>query len=684
MALSLVYEKRKHELLNHSIYVSIFAIICSLPILAPIIRYSGYNPFTDIFTYLAQGQWLQHHAFAEKVITSGFYPAQTQIALYQATGSRMGGTFFLGYVQSLFALEWSYYAYIPTVAVGFVSGCLAIGGIIRQIVPVRRNIVLALALLPSLLMNGFVFGAEWGFFPQTFGLAFAAGVCALFPYIVSFLTKDTKCKWSQITQYTAPVSLSTAGLLFAYNEPFPIFAVAIGLFLLITMSTNINKIKTLWTLAFIYFIEVVLLTNYEFIRIIKNIYQTLSISNGLADIGWPVLWSPIQFLAFAFGMKSPFNHSGISCDYIISTWLAPVILLVMLINIIQFMKKQPKRQSAILFLFCIEFVLLIFFIKFRYLSPSKSTLEIGHTFLQFKIVKYAAPFSIALLGVFIAIVWQYLKNKRIYFMLIYGLVFVVGIHFHCVTSAKNYSNHFISTVQKSHDPFAALLNLRAAVSHVPSDKVIHVDLGSQGGKLRQMVAYILYDRKISSDYRDDGYILGNLPKSDANMSSNDAYRFIILRQPKDTNDQHNQLSGPFVIQKPPFYYISLENQVGGYNTENNDIEDTWNWVNHEITFNYRIVGRPREVRFKCKLNNTRETQAYVISLKNQYGVKIATYKIQSHSNEVEFATPWITLPNADQHLTVHVETDRMPIQLSSRDTRIAAFMITNARLSGRI
>lgn len=155
--IALLCETKKRELWRSSLYLGVFAVLCALPVLAPILRYHAYNPLTDIFTYLAQGQWLQEHSFAEKVVTSGYYPALTQVASYQATGCRMGGTFFLAYVQSLFMLTWSYYAYMPTVALGFVSGCLAIGGMIRQIVPIKREIVLALALLPSLLSNGFVF-----------------------------------------------------------------------------------------------------------------------------------------------------------------------------------------------------------------------------------------------------------------------------------------------------------------------------------------------------------------------------------------------------------------------------------------------------------------------------------------------------------------------------------------------
>lgn len=681
ITVSIVYEKRKRELLNHSLYVSVFAILCALPILAPIIRYSGYNPLTDIFTYLAQGQWLQSHSFAEKVITSGYYPALTQIALYQETGSRMGGTFFIGYVQSLFALKWSYYAYMPTVSVGFVAGCLSIGGIIRQIIPVKRMIILALALLPSLLMNGFVYGAEWGFFPQTFGLAFAAGVCALFPYLTTVVVSRSS-SWSRMVLYAIPLSICTAALLFAYNEPFPIFVAAIGLFLLIMACAHFGSIKSLLMFVVFYLIETLILINYEIIRIVNNIYQTLAISNGIPDIGWPVPWSPVQFLAFAFGMKSPFNHSPLSVDSMVSNVVAPIVVIVMLVTLIKFMRAKPKRRAAILFLFCIEFVLLLFFVKFRYLSLNKSIIEVGHTFLQFKIAKYAAPFSIALLGTFAAMAWHYLKNQRTRFIWFYGAIFICGMYFHCFIISKNFTNQFLAAVKQRHDPFDVLLKLRASVADIPADQVIYVALGADQSKLRQMVAYILYDRKISSDYRDDGYIVGHLPPEDRNMTNDNANRLLIMRQPQDVEDTQNQLIGPFILQKPPFHYILSEKQDGGYNTESNERGDTWNWVNHAIDFPYTLVGQHQAVRVGFKLKSHREARACRVILRTKSGFILANYVMPLPLAETTFESPWIKI-NSDEPLVLHVEADGQPVRLSMLDGRHASFMITNTTLSSQ-
>lgn len=542
-----IFENNKRKFLKNYLYICAFAAICAIPVLAPIFRYSGYNPFTDIFTYLVHAQWLQEHAFTEKVITSGNFPALTQVSLYQETGSRMGGSFLLGFIQSLFAFKWSYYAYTVTVASALVAGCLALGGIVRHVVPGSKIVILALALIPSLTSNGYIFGAEWGFYPQTLGLAFALGFSAIFPYLTKIILKDNP-KFTQIFMYALPVAICFAGLLFAYNEPFPIFVAGIFLYIFISAVINIhqkNCLKNLSIFISIFTLQVLVLVNYEAIRIFLNIYQTLTISKGAADIGWPVLWSPIQFMAFSLGMKSPFNHQkAFSFDYLYSTFCAPIVILITLITLIYFIKSYPKRRENIIFLMCIELVLFICFIKFRYFALDKSALEVGHTFLQFKIAKYMAPFSLSLFAIFAAFCYNKLLNKRKLIIFAYCILFIAGIWFHAKISSKNYNYSFVAAVQQSKNPFEILLKLRREIlNNVATNEIIYVDLGPENHKLRQMVAYILYDIKIASDYRDDGYILGRLPEKDRNMSKDLAQKFLYMRN----FSSKGVLVGPFVI-----------------------------------------------------------------------------------------------------------------------------------------
>jgi hypothetical protein len=544
--ISFIFEDKKSELYVDAAYLCLFTIICSLPVMAPIIRFNGYNPFTDIFTYLVQAQWLQEHAFFEKVITSGNYPSLTQVALYQASGSRMGGSFLLGFVQSIFNLKWSYYAYTATVSLGLVAGSLAMGGVVRNVIPLKRIPNLAISLLPIIMTNGFIYGAEWGFYPQTLGLSFALGICATFPYLTKIILSN-KYSPLKITIYSLPVAICTAALLFAYNEPFPIFLIAVFVFLIIVGYSNLKQILALLGFISIYFAETLVLINYEAIRIFNNLYQTLTISSGNGDIGWPILWYPIQFLAFAFGLKVPFNHSHISFDFFYSTIFAAIVIIILIITLFNFVKTHHTRRDNIIFLICVEFVLILFFLKFRYFSISKSALEVGHTFLQFKISKYAAPFSMSLLGITTAIFWQHFKSHRKILIYAYLTLLTFGLWFHITASAKNLTNHFLNSVNNRSNPFGVLLDLRESIAYIPKDKTIYIDLGIEQSKLREMVAYILYDRKIASDYRDDGYIVGRLPDEDKNMPKNPEYPVLSMKTPTDISNSNTKIIGPFKI-----------------------------------------------------------------------------------------------------------------------------------------
>jgi len=130
LILSLLFSKCRITALKNSFWFLGFVIIASTPILGPLMLFDSFNPFNDTFTYLVHGQWLQTHSFAETVLTSGNFPAETQVALYQNAGHRMGGSFFLAFIQSLFRLEWSYYTYVPVVCTFFCVGCYSVAGVL--------------------------------------------------------------------------------------------------------------------------------------------------------------------------------------------------------------------------------------------------------------------------------------------------------------------------------------------------------------------------------------------------------------------------------------------------------------------------------------------------------------------------------------------------------------------------
>lgn len=533
------YEKKPRQLLSHWWQIGVFSTICSLPIFFPIIFHDGYNPFTDIYTYLVHSQWLQSHAFSERAEPSGYFPYLTQISLYQNNGSRMGASFFLAYVQSIFHIKWSYNAYLPTVSLAFVTGLLAIGGVIRQLIPLSKIVVLALAALPCFTLNGFLFGAEWGFFPQTFGLSFALGFTALLPAITKLVCNESYNS-EKLFWYALPVSISAAAMLFAYNEPFPLFAIALGLFILLVCLLYKNRIRDILWFYSIFLVQMSLLLNSEMIRIFKSLVVTLHITKQGAAIGWPVTWSFIQLLAHTFGMKSSISVH----DKILSLYIFPVLLAMVMYLLFRFIRNNQGKNLGIFFLFTIYTVLCLFLIKFRYFVPNGSAIEIGQTFLQYKITKYAAPFALTLTAIAFAVLWNESKRSKPFIGIVYSTIFLSGLYYQSHIS-KQLTEQFILETNQQHRPFQALLMLRSALKDIPKDSPVYLAMGPQHHKLRQMITYVLHDRKLASDYTDDAYIVGHLPAGQRKMTPNPNTIWISMIQ----NDKDAEIVGPLQLHR---------------------------------------------------------------------------------------------------------------------------------------
>ena len=573
MALGVLFEKERLTLFRDCGIICVFGFIVTLPIFASAIWFDSFKPFTDVFTYLVHGQWLQQHAFSQSVHPSGFFPAETQIVLYQSRGHRMGASFFLAFVQSLFHLEWSYYALLPTVGVVFAVANLALGGIIRQVLPaVSKTICLAICTLPAFSMNGFVYGAQWGFFPQTFGLAFCFGLASLIPGLVNN-TIQLKPVWIKQFYNLLPLSICFSAFLMTYNDMFPLLGASIILFFFLMGALYWEERGNLWRFILIFVAEVSLVVNIEVFRIVKNFIGTvLGAGSGMVAFGWPVLWHPIQFLALSFGMKSAFIHGVIGkhtyssdpstiqfaningvflIDKIISLWVFPALLIMMGIILFKILQERSKNNT-ILFILCINIVFCLVFIKFRYATLGLNPGEMGHTFLQFKLSKWLTPFNLGLLGIIIA--WLLLKTgKRVeIFKYIFLILFVMGMAIQCIIVPRLFIKQFQDETLQKYSSFNVLLDLRARVESIPKTQVIYLNLGATHYKLRQMVAYVLLDRRLASNYNDDGYILGHLPQDQRDMPIETA-DWVVEYKPVQSMDE-NPLNrvGPFFIRQAQF------------------------------------------------------------------------------------------------------------------------------------
>jgi len=666
----LYHENSYRECLSQIFLVIIFSCICALPIMYFIIRYDGFNPATDIFTYLAQSQWLQNHPFKEKAIPSGFFPYLTQISLYQSTGSRMGSTFILGFFQSLFHVKWSYNIYITTVSIALSSGCLAFAVFIRQVVSLNRLIILLLCLFPAYSLNGYVFGAQWGFFPQTFGLSFLVGVMAILPVLIEYNLKNN-VSFKKNTIYIFPLSLASAAFLFAYNEPFLIFALALAIYFFFLIIYEKEKRLLLCNLIFIFFLETVLLTNYEFFRVVKNLSQTLGIVNHLGGIGWPVLWKPWQFAAFSFGLYDDL----LRYFEMVSLIIFSIMMLFILIGSFNLIKNNKNSKYLLSLLYSLEFVFFICFVKFRYFTASPTPNEIGFTFMQFKIAKYASPFSIALLLVVLAdYVQNHIKYKKHFFVL-YSLLAIISVTYLLPKNMSRLYSGFANQMGVEKNIFASYMKLRDYVKAHPSLEPLYIDLGPSGHKLRQIISYVLYDTKIASNYSDDGYIVGQLPLEDVVMRPENTNSTIVLDDVFLTTLSNKMIITPFIIMKKPYSYTKLVSSIGGYNLERSD-QDTWNWVEDSISFRYQSFGKfkPNKVVFElCS-----SPRNFIITIKDLHKNQILSKKLY----HFEHGIINLSFNLIDQNeFIINISADGESGMLSQSDSRKAKFRIVNVRVN---
>lgn len=674
LLLALFYENSIKETVYAIGRVCLFAVVCAFPIMFFIIKYDGFNPATDIFTYLAQAQWLQEHPFREKVVTSGYFPYLTQIAAYQGPGSRMGGTFLLGFLQSLFNIRWSYNAYIVTVSTAISCGCLVYGAYIKQAFSLQRLPVFLLSLLPAYSLNGYIFGAQWGFFPQTFGLSFALTMACILPIMIKYNLENTVLLRKKILHFF-PLALIMSAFLFAYNEPFLIFGFGLFLYFIFLLIYEPKKRLLLCQLFVIFASEVVILTNYEFIRIIRNLLQTMNIARGLGEIGWPVLWKPWQFAAYSFGLYDYLFTSKVVLS--IDFCLFLLVFVMIGIKIFSLWRNNKDLRYLLALLFAVELAFIICFVDFRYFYHSLSPGEVGFSFMQFKIAKYAAPFSMAILILAVAAYYKQFIKYKLYLCTCCIVAIFISAIFIVPANVKRLYLSFSNQVGVQKHVLQPFLQLREYVSSHRSLLPTYIHLGAGGDKLRQMIAYTLYDMPIMSNYSDDGYIKGRLPIEDVVMRSQHANSMIFLTKQFVGKSNINVKFGACSLISKPFQGIMLENSVSAYPIELIG-KNSWYWVNDEITNSYKIVGKTDAVKISFELYPHPSARNFNIYIRNNNNREILHKSLKNFAGGV-IHLPQISLTNT-KRLVLKITADGVAQAITKRDQRQAKFMLRNIKL----
>ena len=398
-------------------------------------------------------------------------------------------------------IKWSYYVYpaILTVALGF--GALASGSLVSLISHANKKKVLLVSLTIFIMPSGFVYGAFSGFYPMTFGLLFIIALSSFLSMGADHLLRKNNNSFAIILAS----ALMFSAFLYSYNGylPFLLLALTISFFTIIYWDKKI--IKNLLIMIFYILIGSAILVNVEVERIIVNLIIIFSIGSGSTAIGWPIYWNPFEFIGFMSGLKSGFigaNQITI-LKYMHAIFISLSILAILYIGLKNFWNRNLKIYLIIPI--TLIFASAVVFIKMRYFTDGLLPNEHGATFLQLKAAKYASPFVLIILFSSILLFvdrFKFLKKSFFYLMLLYFLV-SIG---HNYIVMKNINGDFIHKIGSKRG-FEELLDLKNYLDNeIPKEKIVYLDLPGPLHKLRQMVSYVLMDRKVSGNYYDDGYI----------------------------------------------------------------------------------------------------------------------------------------------------------------------------------
>lgn len=655
---------------RHMLYAGIFALLCGTSILPSLFLHGAFNAHNDAFAYLEHGNWLQHHSFKEVISAGELTPANTQVLLYQVLGFRMGGSYFLAFFQALLNLRWSYDAYPAVVLCAVASSCLAMGfPIARLLEPLRFRWRLLLLALPSFSFGGLVFGANFGFLAQTFGLALGPGSLFLAGPLLGWIAAERR-SLSSTAQATAPLALLVSAAIFAYSEmaPFAVVALATaGLVAAVRFSAWTRVIKFALVLSCL----ILVLSNLELLRA----YKAIRGQSG-AVVGSPVDWSLLQFLAHAFGIQP-------------GAWEVPKLLnygiaLAAICGIAAISTGRSARLrwksedfDHLIPVFAMLGLLALGVVYFRYFVASPFPTGTGQSWSQFKLTDWAHPSASVLV---IAMLGWCLAQAR-------GVARLALLPLACIallgsTIAGTIRMH---PIVDYYDNVADLDRLyrdfrKAVVATCQPGKPIFLALNGADLKFRQMAAVYLDDRELHSDWRDDQSIfqifsdqrlLAPLAKGDC----------LIEKSQQSAGTLAPSVAvGPFRIRVFDGSGTVPIASVEGAHDQESEGANWWRWVEQKIVFHFVLPATTPD-----RLNGTLRLD-YLTRFGQPLHVEILAGSAVAEEFDIAAASVMTSFSKAieigsSKDLTVRITSAVPGTPLGERDTRKAAFLVKNFSVS---
>ena len=675
VGLALSREPNCWQAIFHGLCNSIFAVACGVSILSPLLIYGGFNAHNDGFTYLAHSNWLQSHSFSEVIAEEHVTPLTTQIALYQNGGFRMGASFLLGLVQSLLNLEWSYEVY-PSIIIASISACCLASGfpLAGSFRSIRRNARLMLLALPSFTLGGLIFGANLGFLPQTVGLSISAGLLFALGPTLRWLSGHRNSAQS-IVMAAIPLSVLFAATVYAYSELTPLI-----LLTLVTSGFIIALRYHSWGRNLFY---IGLQLGFAGLYLNSEIFRVLAALKvqSAVVVGGAVNWILPGYFAHVLGC-----HGGAwdefqwslpeyigSASFFWGLVITGVLTFVLLLNLRETFRiiLNGKLLPAGAFLV----ITLAGFIYFRYFVTSPFDCGKGQSWSQFKLTEWAHPFAMAFT---LLAIGGLAKNVGRYIETIITIVFIIGLFVAANCGVKRISP-LIQYYGGTRDLNKFYHEFRQKVLSVSNNNdrgAIYLSLNGQHHKFRQMATYFLPDRAIASDWMDDGYIYGGLPKERRTQAVNMGDCVV-----ESTQDRFylkgGATIGPFTVGWfDGCRKYKIKNTIGAYGRES-DGANWWHWVESKVSFQLQQMPNGKtfyktKVRFEY---STRGFQTLTVNLFALNGTS-RQFLIESKGNEIgTFETTVNFSPSELSELSI--ETNGNPSHISEKDSRCAAWMIRN-------
>jgi hypothetical protein len=294
---------------------------------------------------------------------------------------------------------------------------------------------------------------------------------------------------------------------------------------------------------------------------------------------------------------------------------------------------------------------------------------VGRTFIQFKLAKWMSLSTFVVIGVAANDWWGRARRARI--VLAAGMIVAVMLGvFQQMVAAETLTAEFVRLTGGDRGGFPALVELRRLVQALPPNDVIYVNLGDETHKLRQLVAYVLPDRNLASDYTDDSYLVGQLPAAERVMPYSAAQWVIDYAPLAHDHPLQFARAGDLVIRPRPDMSARLASAADGYGREA-DNQRWWEWTGKTITFRYDVLGGPARGHLRFLYSSAVEGATLTVKVS---GPGETSFTVPMREGWNEYVGPDIDV--AAPSLSVTFTSDQ-PGKLVGTDPRQLSFLIGN-------